>query len=146
MYYINQVQVPSVELLNESEGVVIFKYFSGKQGGYKIGLEMYDGRKEMFTCSLGLGGSPDCVLREKVKSLEGRGGRLWWFKVKDNINHYRHYVMRIEIEGADVMSYINGKKFLRLDIERARERFWFTTLVMVIFTYTTIRKGVKRNG
>ena len=125
---------------------MFFKHIRGKRGGYQIGLEMPDGRKELFTCSVGFGISPGCVLMDKVDEFTGKPGRLWWNYMQDNINHYRRYVMQVEIAGVVELSNEKGQWYLGHSLDKAKTRFGFMSFIYAFLIYVILWKGIRRNG
>ena len=146
LYYLKQIKAPPFEQLEHTEGKVFFKHIRGKSGGYQIGLEMPDGRKELFTCSEGFGTSPDCVLIVKVKEYTGKPGRLWWYNMQDHNDHSRRYVMQVEIAGVVEASYEKRLRFLGYGLDHAKKQFDFMTFMYAFLTYAILYRGVKRNG
>lgn len=146
LYYLNRIQTPPFEQLQRTDGKVFFKHIRGKNGGDQIGLEMADGRKELFTCSVGFRVPPDCVLTVKVKEFTGKPGRLLWYRMQDNIGHYRRYVMQVEIGGVVESPYERRLRFLGYGLDQAKKQFGYMSFMFAFLTYAILYRGVKRTG
>ncbi|MDD4882132.1 MAG: hypothetical protein PHX10_11200 [Gallionellaceae bacterium] len=143
-YYLGQMQAPPFEQLQRMEGTLIFKHIRGKNGGYQIGLEMPDGNKEFFTCSVGFGTPLDCVLMTRVNALTGKPGVIWWFPLQDRIDHTRRYGMQVAVSGTLENSPERRQWIFRERIEWAKVNFLFMTYTFGFLIYVILWKGSKK--
>lgn len=171
LYYLKQIQVPPFEQLERTEGKVFFKHIRGKNGGYQLGLELPDGTKKLFTCSVGFGTDFGCVSIVKAEQqfgrkfsrpetpgsvftkillfeeLAGLSGTVWWYQMPSTIGHTRSYAVRVDIDGKQLRSRDEVVERLRHDnVANTRFQFWVMTFMYAFLTYAVLYRGVKRNG
>lgn len=105
-YYPITAKLPPLGEVRMTEGHILLKN-TGKRG-YMIGVRTAEGNA-YFTCSPALGLNHDScsrkLTRRKFPDQEGRYGRFWWFEQSIYPFVTQQRLLRIEIEGQEILSY-----------------------------------------
>lgn len=140
-YYVFTTKLPPLEQLNIIEGPITLKDYGRK--GYKIGVKS-DRGLEYFTCSYGFGGNHDSCSRELYDygymNLNNKNATIWWFEQPIHVFQKQQKIVKLEIDGVELISYEKTQK----NIDGASHRaLWLPVALMMfiaVIAYVYIRR------
>lgn len=143
MYYKWQYDLPPIEAMNKSEGVLTYKAHGGKIGT-KVGLITPAGT-EYFTCKSGVSSRHDCpgLYLEKIKPLAGKTATILWADQDVNPMVRQKRLIQLIVDGEERVSI----QVTQDSVQRAKiSALWMALGLFVLFILLAVyfESGARR--